>query len=142
MNALALVVLTALAMPALAKDTALTPDWNGIWAESSGQHRCAVDVASAPRRARLTLLCQFGPDAAFSQSPIPAFGEPIYLVATRSDFGSEPAGAVRWGTARLYAVCNEGRPEIIGTAYTAGAVSDVRLHPLTPVRLCGTWGGQ
>lgn len=144
MKALALVVFAALAMPAFGKGRELTPAWSGIWSEASGQHRCAIDVQAAPLRARLTVLCQLGPDAVFAQLPtVPRFGEPIVLSAPNADFGMPAAGLIRWGTVYLYPVCNEGQPELIGTAYTTGAAADLRMHLVTPelAGLC-KWGGQ
>lgn len=121
-----------------AKDTTLTPAWNGIWTEATGQHRCAVLVSDPTQRSRVTLLCQLGPDGVYAQGAVPAFGQPIHLRATLADFGQEPAGTYAWGSARIYAVCNEGRPEIIGTAYAGGIASDLRLHPVMPTgTLCG-----
>lgn len=141
MNAMRhIVLLLALAVSAAlpAKDATLTPAWNGIWTETTGQHRCAVLVADQTLRSRVTLLCQLGPDGVYAQGAVPAFGQPVYLRATLADFGQEPAGTYAWGSARIYAVCNEGRPEIIGTAYAGGIASDLRLHPVMPTgKLCG-----
>lgn len=131
MRALTFVALVALALPAIAKDRPWSADWSGLWAETTGQHRCAVQVHDASRPTRITLLCQLGPDAVYADvSPIPGFGEPITLLQTYADFGAPPAGSYAWGTLRWYAVCNHGLPEIIGTAYAPFAVSDVRLFPI------------
>lgn len=125
------------ALPLSAKDAGFSSAWNGIWTEPTGQHRCAVLVADGAMRRRITLLCQLGPDGVYAQAAVPAFGQPVDLVATRSDFGQEPAGTYGWGTARIYAVCNEGVPEIIGTAYAGGLAVDLRLFAVMPTRLCG-----
>ena len=126
---LALLAVLALASPLSAKDRVLSEQWSGLWSEASGQHRCSVTVTQSTRPATLTLLCQLGADGVYYQGPMPAFGQSVTLIATRSDFGQAPAGHYDWGVMQLYAVCNEGLPEIIGTAYTSGAVADLRLHP-------------
>ncbi len=139
MNAMRyIMLLIALAVSAALPAATLTAAWNGIWTEATGQHRCAVLVSDPTQRSRVTLLCQLGPDGVYAQAPVPAFGQPIYLQATLADFGQAPAGTYAWGSARIYAVCNEGRPEIIGTAYAGGIASDLRLHPVMPTgKLCG-----
>lgn len=125
------VLLIGLALPAIAKDRSFSAAWTGLWAEPSGQHRCALHVYDASRPSRVTLLCQLGPDAVFAEvSPIPGFGESIPLMQTYADFGSPPAGSYIWGSMRWYAVCNNDLPEIIGTAYAPFAVNDIRLFPL------------
>jgi hypothetical protein len=130
MRALTFVLLIALALPAIAKDRPWSAGWSGLWAETTGQHRCAVQVQGVVRPSRMTLLCQLGPDAVYADvSPIPGFGEPITLLQTYADFGAAPAGSYAWGTMRWYAVCNNDLPEIIGTAYAPFAVNDVRLFP-------------
>lgn len=119
--------LALLALPAAAKDQPFTPAWSGLWAEANGQHRCAVQI-SKDLGPRITLLCQLGRDAVFAtDATIPAFGEPLFVYRTNAEFGAPAAGADVWGYLRIFAVCNNYRPEIIGTAYTTGAVSDVRL---------------
>ena len=132
-------LMLALALPASAKDLPWTSAWSRLWVEDNGQHRCAVQVDDTSRPARITLLCQLGPDAVYAESvPIPAFGDPITVTATAGDFGAPPNGHIVWGTIRWHAVCRAGAPEINGTAYTLGAVSDLRLKPLVPfaVKLC------
>lgn len=131
MKALLAVLLLALCAQASAKDRAFSAEWSGIWAEASGQHRCALQVWSASRPTRVTLLCQLGPDGVYGEaSPIPGFGEPIVVIAARAEFGTPPDGSYTWGQIRWYAVCNDDRPEIIGTAYAPFAVSDLRLLPV------------
>lgn len=125
-------LLLSMACELAAKDMPFTPEWSGIWNESTGQHRCAVRVLGKPE-SRITLLCQLGPDAVYADvSPIPGFGEPITITAALADFGTPPAGHFVWGTIRWYAVCVDGAPEIIGTAYAPFAVNDLRLKPLAP----------
>lgn len=126
---LALLAVLALASPLSAKDRVLSEQWSGLWSEASGQHRCSVTVTQSTRPATLTLLPERRHRALIVDAIGSELAQNVTLIATRSDFGQTPAGHYDWGVMQLYAVCNEGLPEIIGTAYTSGAVADLRLHP-------------
>lgn len=128
---LLLILAVVLGWPAEAKDRPLGAEWSGVWADPSGQHRCALQIWSASRPTRVTLLCQLGPDGVYGDaSPIPAFGVPIVVTASRADFGTPPAGHFAWGAIRLFAACNNDLPEIIGTAEAPFAVAELRLFPV------------
>jgi hypothetical protein len=134
-------LLLTLALPLAAKDTALTPAWNGMWSDATGQHRCAIRIADG-KSSRLTVLCHMGPDGVFADlTPMPDPGWQIFVDATLQDFGAPGGGHFRWGQISWHGLCDASGPFIVANIYSAPVARDVTFRPVAvtdPAALCST----
>lgn len=135
-------LLLSLALPLVAKDTALTPAWNGMWSDATGQHRCAIRVSGAP--SRLVVLCQLGPDGVFADiAPMPPPGWLIAVERTREDFGASGGGHLHWGDISWHGLCDRNGPFIVANIHSPPTAIDVEFRPIAiaasnPGSLCAS----